>query len=71
MLVLVTWSDAVDHSDEGIAVSPAGPKVTDLDPELSGDLCLHPLQQRLLGAQSPLVLRLAVDAALSQAPALS
>ena len=30
-----------------------------LDPELAGDLCLDPLQQRLLGAQLPLLLRLA------------
>ena len=44
--------------------------MTDLDPELPGDLGLNPLEQRLLGAQPPLVLRLAVDAAFSQAPAI-
>ena len=44
--------------------------MTDLDPELSGDLSLDPLEQSLLGAQPPLVLRLAVDAAFSQAPAI-
>ena len=44
--------------------------MTDLDPELPGDLGLDPLEQSLLGAQPPLVLSLAVDAAFSQAPAI-
>ena len=53
---------SIDQSEASI--------VTDLDPELPGDLGLDPLEQSLLGAQPPLVLSLAVDAAFSQAPAI-
>lgn len=56
-LVHLTRLDAVDDSEEGVSVPPAATKVPDLDAELVRDLRPAPLQQGLLGAQLPLVLR--------------
>ena len=64
----VTWSDTVHHGNEGVSISPAGAEIIDLNPQLLGDLGLDPLEQRLLGSQSPLLLGAAVDAALPQTP---
>ena len=66
----VTWSDAVDNSNESVSISPAGPKVIDLDSELTRHLSLNPLEQRLLGSQLPLLLRLPVDGSLSDGPVI-
>ena len=62
----LTWSDAVHHSNEGISIPPAGTEVVDLYSQLLGDLRLHPLEQRFLGAHLPLLLGLPVDAPLPQ-----
>ena len=62
----ITWSDAVDHSNESISIPPAWTKVSDLtSPKLSRHLSLHPLQQGFLGTQFPFLLGLLVDASLS------
>ena len=65
---VVTWPDAVHHGNEGVAISPAGSEIIDLNPQLLGDLGLHPLEQGLLGADLPFLLGLPVGAALPHGP---
>ena len=60
----VTWSDTVHHGNEGVPISPAGSEIIDLNPQLLGDLGLHPLEQGFLGADLPFLLGLPVGASL-------
>ena len=60
----LTWPDTVHHGNEGVPVSPAASEIIDLNPQLLGDLGLHPLEQGLLGADLPFLLDLPVGAAL-------
>ena len=69
--IYVMWSASTNEASILVkwpVLTNQRPLFTDLYPELPGDLGLDPLQQCLLGSQPPLVLSLAVNAALSQAP---